>query len=607
MNPSLVPSFVIWICDPCNRPIVFLPTMYSIFRRPSLPPLICIMVLIASDHFLGAEQPLFNRPVAIAVSADGALAFIGNHNEPFITVADTNSFETKHLNAGCNGLMDLVVNPASNRLLAIAKYPPQIIEFSAKETNEAGRLGLPGIPAKLAISLDCSFVCITMTWKHTACLIQLVDKNLPEEFQCKMISLEFQPKEVLPLAKELFLVADAFGDQLAVIDANSAKVIATHKILGHHIGGLARDDSMQSIAITHQKLSAVAQTNQDDIHWGTLMQNLVSVVPESDLIDSTALLSKTALRFPLGDVGNGAADPSGVVAWDGRLAIAIAGSNQIAFRDNPRGRFQYVKLDQSPTRIVRAGSSRLVSVSTLGDKATILETSGGLLQMLEEIGQTKTIDSAEARGEAAFFAGSYSHDNWMSCSSCHVDGHTPDLLADTKGDGRFGNPKRIPSLLNVSETGPWTWGGSESNLEGQIKNTLVSTMHRDELSRGNENDLVAKDIAAFLQKQKLPQEGISVSDRLLHGRSLFELRGCIRCHIPEQHYTSREIFDVGVVDELGQSQFNPPSLEGISHRKAFFHDARYKSLAELLKYHPDSRLIWTTDEVSDLVLFLMSL
>ncbi len=567
------------------------------------------MVLVACNRNLRAEQPVFNRPVAIALSADGTLAFVGNHNERFITVVDTNSNATKHINGDCNALVDLVVNPASNRLLAIAKQPPRIVELSANEGNAAKTIGLPGIPAKLAISLDCGFVCITMTWKHAVCLIELVDTKLPEGFSCKMISLEFQPKEVLPLANEMFLVADAFGDQLAVIDANSAKVIATHRILGHHIGGLARDDSMQSIAITHQKLSSVAQTNQDDIHWGTLMQNLVSVVPESDLIDSAALLSKTALRFQLGDVGNGAADPSGVVAWDGRLAIAIAGSNQIAFRDNPRGRFQYLKLDQSPTRIVRSGSSRLVSVSTLGDKATILETSGGLLQVLEEIGQTKTIDSAEARGEAAFFSGSYSHDNWMSCSSCHVDGHSPDLLADTKGDGRFGNPKRIPSLLNVSETGPWTWNGGESSLEGQIKKSLLSTMHRDESLRakGYDDISIAKDIAAFLLKQKIPVEENADSEKFRRGKLLFEGRGCVRCHNPATHYTSRETFDVGVVDELGQSQFNPPSLNGISHRKAFFHDGRYRTIGDLLKSHPDAKLSWSMDEVSEVVLFLKSL
>ncbi len=567
------------------------------------------MVLVACNRNLRAEQPIFNRPVAIAVSADGTLAFVGNHNERFITVVDPNSNATKHINGDCIALVDLVVNPASNRLLAIAKYPPQIVEFSANEGSAAKTIGLPGIPTKLAISLDGGSVCITMTWKHSVCLIKLVDTKLPQGFPCKMISLEFQPKEVLPLANEMFLVADAFGDQLAIIDANSAKVIATHKILGHHIGGLARDDSMQSIAITHQKLSSVAQTNQDDIHWGTLMQNLVSVVPESDLIDSAALISKTALRFALGDVGNGAADPSGVVAWDGRLAIALAGSNQIAFRDNPRGRFQYLKLDQSPTRIVRSGSSRLVSVSTLGDKATILETAGGHLQVLEEIGQTKTIDSAEARGEAAFFSGSHSHDNWMSCSSCHVDGHSPDLLADTKGDGRFGNPKRIPSLLNVSETGPWTWHGGESSLEGQIKKSLLSTMHRDQSLRakGDDDASIAKDITAFLLKQKIPMEENADSWKFQRGQLLFEGRGCVRCHNPATHYTSRETFDVGVVDELGQSQFNPPSLNGISHRKAFFHDGRYRTIGDLLKSHPDAKLSWSMDEVSDVVLFLKSL
>ena len=65
----------------------------------------------------------------------------------------------------------------------------------------------------------------------------------------------------------------------------------------------------------------------------------------------------------------------------------------------------------------------------------------------------------------------------MSCHSCHTDGHTNSLLSDTLGDGSYGAPKRVPSLLGVAATGPWTWTGSIPRLEDQVRKSIVTTMH----------------------------------------------------------------------------------------------------------------------------------
>jgi cytochrome c peroxidase len=43
------------------------------------------------------------------------------------------------------------------------------------------------------------------------------------------------------------------------------------------------------------------------------------------------------------------------------------------------------------------------------------------------------------------------------------------------------------------------------------------------------------------------------------------------------------VYDVGLRDEQGIVKFNPPSLRGVGHGVAFFHDARRKSLDDLFR------------------------
>ena len=211
------------------------------------------------------------------------------------------------------------------------------------------------------------------------------------------------------------------------------------------------------------------------------------------------------------------------------------------------------------------------------------------------------------RGERLFSSAKLSHDGWMSCHSCHTDGHTNNLLSDTLGDGSYGAPKRVPSLLGVRATGPWTWTGSITRLENQIRKSIVTTMHGSKPT-----DEQVADLAAYLNSLTPPtlaQVDINPIDAaaISRGREIFSIRKCAICHAAPE-YTSPDHFDVGLTDEVGNREFNPPSLRGVSRRDALLHDGRAHSLEELFQKERHPRgLVLQSQEIADLVAFLKTL
>ncbi len=72
--------------------------------------------------------------------------------------------------------------------------------------------------------------------------------------------------------------------------------------------------------------------------------------------------------------------------------------------------------------------------------------------------------------------------------------------------------------------------------------------------------------------------------------------------------TSEQTFDVGLVDELGQRRFNPPSLVGVSQRDRLLHDGRAAGLAELFtRFRHGLTRELSDDETQALVDFLNGL
>src|SRR5690606_30137801 len=139
------------------------------------------------------------------------------------------------------------------------------------------------------------------------------------------------------------------------------------------------------------------------------------------------------------------------------------------------------------------------------------------------------------------------------------------------------------------------------------KKSLRTTMQAEHI---REDDVAA--LAAYL-KTLAPPPGIAAARGTIdeaavaRGRNVFESRDCATCHAPP-HYTTPAVYDVGLADDQGETEFNPPSLRGVSQRDSFFHDNRAATLRAVFEehQHPNGTRL-TGENLADLLAFLESL
>src|SRR5262249_10137896 len=149
--------------------------------------------------------------------------------------------------------------------------------------------------------------------------------------------------------------------------------------------------------------------------------------------------------------------------------VALVGADDYSIRRLQVGR--------RPTAIVQAAPRQPVLVlNTFDDSLSVVDPRRGLVVGTIALGHQPALASAD-RGELLFFDAHLSRDGWMSCPSCHTDGHTNGLLADTLGDGSHGTPKRTLTLRGTALTDPWAWNGGKKYLQDQIEQSLTDTMH----------------------------------------------------------------------------------------------------------------------------------
>ena len=190
----------------------------------------------------------------------------------------------------------------------------------------------------------------------------------------------------------------------------------------------------------------------------------------------------------------------------------------------------------------------------------------------------------------------------MSCASCHTGGHTNHRLSDTLGDGQYGAPKRVLSLLGVADTKPWAWDGQIRQLEDQVEKSVRTTLRGRDLE-----DREVDDLAAYLRTLELPEVSEPGETALIAaGREAFDRYTCNRCHTAPV-YTSPGAHNVGLTDEVGNNRFNPPSLRGVKFRRALLHDGSAKSLEEVFEVHPGFDVEVQTPDLPALIAFLRTL
>jgi YVTN family beta-propeller protein len=424
----------------------------------------------------------------------------------------------------------------------------------------------------------------------------------------RAIDLPFSPRN-MALVREgtRLVVADAYGGRLALVDPGRGVLESVRSLPAHNIRGLATSPDGRSLVVVHQVLHRLARTSFEDVHWGSLLSNDLRALKLDRVLadEPDADPLRDGRQIDLGEPGHGSGDPAAVAfAPDGHVIVALAGVDEILIGTDP-GRLPIrTGVGRRPAALAIGPDGRTVYVAnTLDDTLSVVDVASGHCRTTIPLGPGPVLSPAE-RGERLFFDARLSHDGWMSCHSCHTDGHSNGRSGDTLGDGGFGAPKRVPSLLGVGATGPWGWLGGFERLEDQVRQSIESTMQGPKPTEEQVSDLVA-----YLRTLAAPAPAAASPDGAAagRGREVFRTRGCAECHAPPQ-YTTPQAYDVGLADEVGHRRFNPPSLRGVGRREPLLHDGRAATLEEVFRRHRhpgDAEL--SPGEVADLVAFLQTL
>ncbi len=407
------------------------------------------------------------------------------------------------------------------------------------------------------------------------------------------------------------IVADAFGGRLAVLDPATARVLCVKEIAGHNIRGLALSRDGKDLLLAQQVLNASAKTMHTPIFWGDLMQNVLRSQSLEELLSLNEKPEPNGDLFrtePLGHPSDATGDPYDVrVLPGGQTVVSLSGVGEIAIRRTDIQPFERFNAQaRSTAMLLHPDGKRLLVANTFADSLTIFDLNQWRIAGHLSLGATPSLTQHD-QGERLFYDAKFSLDGWYSCHSCHTDGHTTGYRNDNLSDLSYGAPKRILPLGGVAETGPWAWNAEAKTLRRQIQSSIQHTMQGEPPSPAE-----LKALEAYLKTiEPAPaldrMRGTTDASAVARGQQVFNSQGCADCHQPPT-YTSSATYDVGLKDELGTTEFNPPSLRGVSQRQEFFHDARAKSLGEVIeKFHHGDAHQLSDKKRADLLAFLRSL
>lgn len=589
------------------------------FGAAALGFAVCLACVVVADYRRAPTSPVvrLRHPVAAAFLDDGRTLCVANQRSGTISLVDVQRERIRDEVAVGEHLADLAILPDRKHVLVVdeARHELVALAYDGVRLSVRTRLPVASYPVSVAIQADGKRATVASLWSRRLQVVDLTSlasaATSPSLRIVHTIRLPFAPRKqcVLPNGSQV-VVTDAFGGHLALVDVVAGRLVTVHEMRGHNLHGLAASADGKELLIAHQILDQQVPITEEKIWRGILMTNTVSAIPLIELSKARADLDKTIRRISVKGNSQGAGDPAGIAVLDAeKFAVALAGVNEVALVASDGDGVRRVLVGRRPTAVLSAAPGRPVLVLNMfDDSLSIVDARRALVVATIELGRQSPLSPAD-RGERLFFDAHLSRDGWMSCHSCHTDGHTNGLLADTLGDGSHGTPKRTLTLCGTALSDPWAWNGSMKYLQDQIEKSLTDTMHAPAVNGEQINDLLSY-LHTLTPPPPLDPVTASAEDReqVERGRRVFEKRGCVRCHIPPLTYSSHEAQDVGFADEHGLRKFNPPSLRGVAQGYGFLHDNRAATLEDVFtKYRHKVGARLSEEELADLLRFLRSL
>ena len=543
--------------------------------------LLSLFLLLATSPFAATPSVRVRRPVDIVVSPTGRQVLVANRRSGSVSVIDRGSRRVVAETIIGRRLSALATVPGHDWVLATDEAAGELIAVACgKQLEVAWRVPVSGCPVAVAVSADGRRAVVASLWSRR---LTLVDWTADGDGRpVRTLDLPFAPGRLLELPDGRWLVAATFGGRLAVCDSHLERSPLVRSLLGHNIGRMTLTADRRGVLIPHQLLDAKAETTRAGVHWGGVMLNVIRTIPiDAIAAGSDQLDSRLGLDY-VGIPDRAAGDPVSIsLGRDNLRVVLLSGVHELVTSTDGIQYYGRQSVGLGPSALVLdADGTQAWVAGRFADSVSLVQLAPLETLVTVPLGPPTRLTAAD-RGEQLFHDSRLSSDGWISCRSCHTRGHTSGGLSDTPGDGGFGAPKKVLSLLGSGATGPWAWNGEVTTLAEQVAKSVKLTMRGGTIETRR-----ADDIAAYL-------ESLPTAPSLAHargtydeavaarGKIVFRRVGCSKCHVPPL-YTSRRTYDVGIKDELGRRRFNPPSLRGVSQRERFFHDNRARNLGEVI-------------------------
>ena len=576
---------------------------------------------------LSASSSTLDRsPVDLLLTTDGKWLLTANQTSASVSLINlANGKVVSEIPCGERPTA-LAITPDGKKALVSGTFSHDLTLLSLNEGKLTGsgtvRLGFE--PRGLAVSNDGKLAYVALTTAHVVAVVDLDTMKVVER-----IAVGRWPRYLAISPDGSRLAVGINGDGgVAVVDTLQRKLLYQELFAGINLGQMqiSKDGKFAYFPWMVYRHNPITPNN---VRIGWVLGSRIARVRLDGKFRREAIT--------LDPSGMAVSDPHGLALspdekW---LVCAASGTHELLvyrlaglpFQDyggpgdhiNPellkdKDRFYRIPLGGRPMAVRYAADGRHAYVANyLDNSVQVVDVPGGKVARTIALGGDKE-PSLARRGEAIFYDGRRSLDQWYSCHSCHYEGHTNSVAMDTRNDGRFGNFKTVLSLRNVTRTGPWTWHGWQKDLDKAMHVSITETM----LGKAPSKDDI-KAMIAFLETLTVPpnpnrnRDG-SLSEAARRGEEVFRSAkaGCTRCH-SGPYFADGRIHDVGT-GERGDvyKGYNPPSLLGVYDRMSYLHDGRASTLEEVLRgpHNPNrvtGRGSLSEKEMNDLLAYLKSL
>jgi len=565
---------------------------------------------------------LHRSPIDIALLADGGLAVVANHGADSVSLVDLEQGKALAEKA-CGRKPVAVAVSADGRRVAVSNLwsgSLTLLALRDKSLEKIRDVPVGAFPRGLVFSSDGRSIFVALAGQDEVVKVEWTTGKVVQRFAA--------PRE----PRSVTLSAD--GKWLAAASSKSAQVRCWSLLTGklHWERAIGDAFNLRGLAFTPEDDAVICAhvvrrdfpVTKENVEEGWVIDSRLTRLPlKADAVPGTWQIALDVKGRAVGDPHGLAFASSGrwlAVTGSGTQELLLLKADAIPWTGGDPGDFLHPRLHKDdtfrriplggrPMAMAFQGKKEIAVIANyLLDAVQVVEVPMGRIVGTIPLGSPKAPGSAR-QGEALFYDARRSHNQWFSCHTCHVDGHTCGLNFDTLNDDSYGTPKLTPSLFNVTKTGPWTWHGRQKDLGAGVAKSFTTTMFGPKPTPE-----ATAAMLAFLDTLTPPPhpQPAALRPAARRGEELFkEKAGCIRCH-REPYYTSPGQYDVKLDAEGSPYKlWNPPSLLGLYDRAPYLHDGRAKTLDDVLRKHHTPEMLGgerlTEEERSDLKAFLLSL